>query len=203
MVCSGVLSNANKKSQPQESQNRQKISNSSSYRSGGWGNHHVLPTWAYDISETFRHRDALGREWQGVVDDRYLSYWDGRPNILTVQSADDGVYERPADTTYRRTHIRNISPWMLRLAFWAMEGKGTSSDWFIFGKCLAAALPMTILVSAYRYPLIVLERLTSHCSYLSSPTSQVKAMAATTMSSRTDTTATPRHLAMFSRRGQA
>lgn len=100
----------------------------------------------YDVYENFRHRDAFGRVLEAIPDDRYLSYWDGRPRKLIVQTSTD-PYTMSGNTTYRRTHIRNISPWMLQLAFWALNDP---DPWMTTGKCLAAAIPLTILVRSNR-----------------------------------------------------
>ena len=83
---------------------------------------HLLPELEYDTTETRRHHDALGREWTGTPDDRYLSPFDGRPKQLIVQTT-DSLYDVPGNTTYRRTFIRNVSPFMMRLADWAIGDK--------------------------------------------------------------------------------
>lgn len=131
----------------QESQSRQEVSNSRNRRARRSCNSYTLAEWTYDVDDVHRHRDALGREWVGVPDDRFLSYLDARPRKLIVQTA-EALYDNHGDTTYGRTHVRNVTPWMLRLAFWAIEGKGNSSDpWLIFARCLATTLPLTVLVS--------------------------------------------------------
>lgn len=107
---------------------------------------YVLPQWVYDVPGKRRHRDALGRETEDLLDDRFLRPGDSRLKKLTVQ-ATDKLYNNPANTTYRRTYVRNVSPWMLQLAFWATKREGTSGDgWLIALKCFAVFLPMSVMV---------------------------------------------------------
>ena len=93
-----------------------------------------------------------------MPDDRFLSWWDGRPRKLTVQTV-DSLYETSGNTTYRRTNVRNISPWMLRIAFWAMKREdGTSKEtWVVVGKCVIAAVPLSIMVNPWK-DLKIIER---------------------------------------------
>jgi hypothetical protein len=80
-------------------------------------NAHQKATVEYDTAEKRRHQDTLGREWEGVPDDRYLSPWDGKVKPLVVQATDD-IYKNANSSTYGRTFIRNVSPYMLRIATW-------------------------------------------------------------------------------------
>jgi hypothetical protein len=52
-----------------------------------------------------------------MYDDRYISSFDGKIKKLVVQASDD-IYDAPGNTTWRRTFIRNVSPFHLRVANW-------------------------------------------------------------------------------------
>lgn len=110
-----------------------------------WWKGYVLPEWDYDDFTVYRHRDILRRERQGVLDDRYLNYEDGRPRKLTVQTVDK-LFKTSGNTTYRRTRVRNISPWMLRLAFWVTERDESERIWRTVAKSFAASIPLSIMV---------------------------------------------------------
>jgi hypothetical protein len=72
--------------------------------------------YADDIPK--RHRDWFSRVFEGHLDDRYISSYDGKIKKLVVQTTDRIYDNSPCNTTYRRTFIRNISPWHLRIANW-------------------------------------------------------------------------------------
>ena len=112
---------------------------------------YLLPEWDYNTVKTGRHHDALGREWSGIPDDRYLSPWHGRPKKLVVQTT-DALYAKPGNATYRRTFIRNISPMVLQVAGWALgERDFRSEGWkeraIMLAKCIPAAIPMILMAS--------------------------------------------------------
>ena len=67
--------------------------------------------------ETYKHRDVFRRRYTGLDDDRYLSPLDGRVERLVVQST-NRIYDTNNDSTWRRTYIENISPYLVRVAFW-------------------------------------------------------------------------------------
>ncbi len=67
--------------------------------------------------ELWKHRDVFRRKHAGWNDDRYLNPLDGRIQKLCVQTVNE-IYETENDTTWRRTYIENVSPWIIRLAFW-------------------------------------------------------------------------------------
>lgn len=91
------------------------------------------PGLGYQKLAQHRHRDVFEREWAGDYDDRkynrmtmsmfllimigYISSWDGKISKLVVQAVDD-IYDGNTTSTYRRTFIRNSSPFYLRLANW-------------------------------------------------------------------------------------
>lgn len=64
-----------------------------------------------------KHLDVFHRGYKGRDDDQLLDPIDGRVRRLFVQVTNQ-IYEEPNDTTWRRTYIRNISPHIIRLAWW-------------------------------------------------------------------------------------
>ena len=80
-------------------------------------------------------------------DDRYLSPFDGRPRKLMVQATDE-IYEGLNTSTYRRTFIRDVSPWMLRIALWAAGDENVLKyGWpMTMLRCIPAALALTVMV---------------------------------------------------------
>lgn len=64
----------------------------------------------------FKHLDYFHREHTGPYDEQYLDPLDGRVCRLIVQSTNP-VYDQENDTTWRRTYIRNVSPTIIRLAW--------------------------------------------------------------------------------------
>lgn len=53
-------------------------------------------------------------------EDYYLSPFDCHLAKLVVQSAQE-VYDAKPNSTWRRTFIRNMSPYILRVANWVLE----------------------------------------------------------------------------------
>lgn len=64
-----------------------------------------------------RHRDGMGRLWIGEDSDRYLSPVDGRITNLAVQSVNE-IYNGATDSTWRRRQIKDVGPWIVRVAQW-------------------------------------------------------------------------------------
>lgn len=121
--------------------------------------------YSYESWEKYRHSDVFGREYVGDYDDRYISPWDGKIKRLVVQSADD-IYDNYENGTWRRTFIRNISPFYLRLANWPLNhvdytrhGGPTGEDWpMIILKWAVASIAITFVVRDSR---LALENLSS------------------------------------------
>lgn len=66
----------------------------------------------------FKHRDVFRRKYAAFFnDDRFLDPLDGRVRKLFVQAIDE-LYDAENDTTWRRTYIENVSPYIIRLAYW-------------------------------------------------------------------------------------
>lgn len=72
---------------------------------------------ATGLSSEYRHQDYFRRRYRGWNEDRYLDPIDGRLRRLFAQTVDE-VYDMPNDTSWRRTYISNISPRLLRVAYW-------------------------------------------------------------------------------------
>lgn len=68
----------------------------------------------------FSHRDAFGRISKKPLMDRYLHPLDGKLRKLIVASTDD-IYKGPGTSTWRRTYVRNVAPWNVRIATWVMD----------------------------------------------------------------------------------
>lgn len=69
----------------------------------------------------YKHKDCLGRvHISNDYDDRYISRYDGKIKKLTIQAVDT-TYDGPANTTWRRTFIRNKAPRYFRLANWPLD----------------------------------------------------------------------------------
>jgi hypothetical protein len=122
-------------------------------------NFYRKPAFGYEKRGQYRHRDILQREWQGDYDDRYLSSYDGKVSKLVVQAVDD-IYDNYPNSTWRRTFIRNISPFYLRLANWPFShvdyvrnGGPTSEDWpLLCLKWFFASLAITTVVRFENFP---------------------------------------------------
>ncbi|SMR47585.1 unnamed protein product [Zymoseptoria tritici ST99CH_3D1] len=115
-------------------------------------NAHLKATLEYATDEKRRHQDMLGREWEGVPDDRYLSPWDGKVKPLVVQATDD-LYNDANSSTYSRTFVRNVSPWMLRIATWPsshldyIHGQTYSGDyWTAFAKWIPSTIALSVML---------------------------------------------------------
>lgn len=66
------------------------------------------------------HRDMMSRRKEFISEDYYLSPFDCHLAKLVVQSAQE-VYDARPNSTWRRTFIRNMSPYMLRVANWVLD----------------------------------------------------------------------------------
>jgi hypothetical protein len=103
-----------------------------------------------------RHRDGMQRVVKFTEEDRYLSPWDGHLAKLVVQVSQE-VYDGPLNSTWRRTFIRNVSPYFMHVANFPFSAvpadmsKWTDKDWTnIAIKWLPACigLLLTVKVSA-------------------------------------------------------
>jgi hypothetical protein len=79
------------------------------------GNHCKSPS-SGDI-DIHKHRDVFRRKHSGLNDARYLDPLDGRVQKLCVQTVNE-IYDTENNTTWRRTYIENVSPYIIRLAYW-------------------------------------------------------------------------------------
>lgn len=69
----------------------------------------------------FRHLDVFHRKYEGLNDEQFLDPLDGRVRRLVVQVTNP-IYDTENDTTWRRTYIRNVSPIIIRLAWFPYAG---------------------------------------------------------------------------------
>lgn len=112
-----------------------------------------MPQLRFRSTDSRRHRDIMQRVYEGLEDDRYLSPRDGHLAKLVVQASQD-VYDGAANSTWRRTFVRNISPTYIRLANWPLSTVPTKSehwtgnDWMIVcAKWLPTCAGMLFVVS--------------------------------------------------------
>ncbi|KAJ9640452.1 hypothetical protein H2199_005991 [Coniosporium tulheliwenetii] len=108
--------------------------------------------YVYLSAEVHRHKDSMWRISQIGTADKYLSPFDAKPKDLMVQAVDD-IYDRPGSGTWKRTFIRNIAPWHLRLANWPTNhvdyrrGKPTKDDWpMIIAKWIPTSLALIFIL---------------------------------------------------------
>lgn len=119
----------------------------------------------------FRHLDVFRREYESRNDDVYLDPINGKIRKLFVQCT-RAIYENPNDTSWRRTYVKDISPRIIRLAYWPYSGVPNSrsgrskkrtakamldsrtADWDknhwtqVGARCIPACLGLLILVSS-------------------------------------------------------
>jgi hypothetical protein len=115
-------------------------------------NAYQLPGLKFASLLPSRHRDIMQRVKRESEEDRYLSPYDGHLAKLVVQAVDE-VYDAPAQSTWRRTFVRNVSSFMLRVANWAVNSVPSDSsqwsfeDWLkVIGKWLGATIVLLFLV---------------------------------------------------------
>lgn len=97
----------------------------------------------------YRHRDGMTRNYKGELEDLYVHPISGKLRKLVVQATDD-VYDLPANATWRRTFVRNVGPWYLRVAGWPMdhwEHKPENTGMVVL-KWIPTALALMFLVSS-------------------------------------------------------
>lgn len=83
---------------------------------------HQLPGRNGEYSRgVFKHLDVFHRRFQGIAEEQFLNPLDGRVRRLVVQTIGP-IYDTANDTTWRRTYIRNISPMIIRLAWYPYAG---------------------------------------------------------------------------------
>lgn len=88
------------------------------------------------------------RVYTGPVDDRYLSPWDGHLAKLYIQ-ATDGLYDSHGTTTWRRTYIRNVAPWNVRIATWPIDSAIDAESWKDWGIVLLKFIPCSFLLTFF------------------------------------------------------
>ena len=126
----------------------------------------------YDPNKTCRHQDSMGRIYNGPDDDRYISPKDAKIKTLVVQTVHD-ILRNPGNGTWKRTKIRNITPFLYRLALWPYShidmresNVHTGEDWaLLVGKWFASSLALTVLVSKPSNSLLYDSKIHSDCLY--------------------------------------
>ena len=88
-----------------------------------WPNTYQLPGITR-ASNDRRHRDIMQRAKDFPSDDYYLSPYDGHLAKLFVQST-QAIYDANPNSTWRRTFIRNQSPFILQVANWVLHSLPT------------------------------------------------------------------------------
>ena len=81
-------------------------------------------------------------------EDYYLSPYDGHLAKLFVQCT-QSVYDANSNCTWRRTYIRDQSPWTLQMANWATDNReGKGEDLAMMGlKWIPSCVAILLLVS--------------------------------------------------------
>jgi hypothetical protein len=102
-----------------------------------------------------KYLDVFRRKTRDRVEDRYVDPHNGRLGMLVVQ-ATPAVYNSRNKTTWRRTYIENISPYLIRLAYWPTGsikrsvGDWTRDDWLYAGlRWLPSCIGLLIMVYKY------------------------------------------------------
>ena len=84
--------------------------------------------YAYLDRRVYRHVDFVGREKLLTYSDRYLHHNDGYLRNLYVAYTDE-LFAGPANTTWRRTYIRNAVPLKVRIATWVIDFNYDPESW--------------------------------------------------------------------------
>lgn len=102
-----------------------------------------------------RYMDVFRRKTLMRIGDRCVDPTTGELNILVVQ-ATSAVYDNRNQTTWRRTYMENISPYLVRLAYWPTGTtkkdfeKWDRGDWLHVGiRWLPACVGLLLVVSRY------------------------------------------------------
>jgi len=104
------------------------------------------PGWVYEDQRERRHRDFAGRICHKPPSDRYLHSYDGSLRNLIVQCTDD-IFEGPANSTWRRTYIRNVSPFKSRVATWVLDFSYDPESWEDWTIMILRAFPAAIVMT--------------------------------------------------------
>jgi hypothetical protein len=102
--------------------------------------HYLPPRWEYIPSvpgvsnPVFWHRDYDRRESSHRMTDRYLHHHDGKLRTLIIACSDD-VWDtsvsRRSGATWRRTYVRKMAPYKVRIASWVIDySKSRSCGWY-------------------------------------------------------------------------
>jgi hypothetical protein len=96
-----------------------------------------------------KYLDVFHRKTRSKIEVRRVDPTSGQLENLVIQ-ATPAVYNQPNKTTWRRTYIENISPYLIRLAYWPKAGRNhvwVQEDWMYVGlKWLPACVGILIMV---------------------------------------------------------
>ncbi|KAK6523505.1 hypothetical protein TWF281_001485 [Arthrobotrys megalospora] len=96
--------------------------------------------YVYQSTEKFRHRDYLGRVFEGPQFDRYLHHKTGKLRKLIVSCTDD-IYQGAGTSTWRRTYVRSQAGLKVRIATWVVDYSKDPNDWETWFTQLLKAFP--------------------------------------------------------------
>lgn len=77
--------------------------------------------------DRLKYLDVFRRKTRDKVEDRSIDPVDGQLGILVVQ-ATSIIYNERNRTTWRRTYMENVSPYIVRLAYWPTSKIAHSTD---------------------------------------------------------------------------
>jgi hypothetical protein len=121
--------------------------------------HYLKPTWEYvpsaetGTSTIYFHRDHARRETTHPLTDRYLHSGDGKLRTLMVACTDDiwkAAMAKKNQTTWRRTYVRKMAPYRVRLASWVIDytdGRNCGSYLRELAQSLCFMVVMMLVVS--------------------------------------------------------
>jgi len=105
-------------------------------------------------AKMIKYLDVFRRKFRGSAEDRFIGPIDGRLIRLVVQSTKES-YDSKNKTTWRRTYINNVSPYIVRLANWPQSVKygriesWKRKDWIYAGlRWLVSSIALLIVVSS-------------------------------------------------------
>ncbi|KAK9424360.1 hypothetical protein SUNI508_13683 [Seiridium unicorne] len=84
------------------------------------------------------------------AEDRHLHPMDGKLRKLIVASSDE-IYEAPGTSTWRRTYVRNVAPWNVRIAAWVIDFHHDPDSWKALFYMLLRALVANIALQIAFY----------------------------------------------------
>jgi hypothetical protein len=106
-------------------------------------------------NDLLKHMDVFRRKTRTKLEDQYIDPVDGQLEPLVVQPTSQ-IYNQRNKTTWRRTYIRNVSSYTVRLAYWPTShtfDKTKWQDWVYRGLCwLLSSICLLIVVRSSLAP---------------------------------------------------